>query len=45
VIAKAGDSEDEVLVADLDFDEIRSVRQEWGFFRDRRPDLYSSLTS
>jgi predicted amidohydrolase len=45
VIAKAGDSEDEVLVADLDLEEIRGVRQEWGFFRDRRPDLYSSLTS
>jgi beta-ureidopropionase len=44
VLARAGDREDEVLMADLDFDQVEAVRREWGFFRDRRPDLYALLT-
>jgi len=44
VIARAGSEHDEVLVADLDFSEVDAVRKEWGFFRDRRPDLYGALT-
>jgi N-carbamoylputrescine amidase len=44
VLARAGDSDDEILVAELDFGEVESVRREWGFFRDRRPDLYTVLT-
>jgi N-carbamoylputrescine amidase len=43
IIAQASDSEDEVLVADLDLDEIREVRNTWQFFRDRRPDTYGEL--
>ena len=43
IIAQASDSEDEVLVADLDLDEIREVRNTWQFFRDRRPETYSEL--
>ena len=43
IIAQASDSEDEVLVADLDLDEIREVRNTWQFFRDRRPDAYDDL--
>lgn len=44
IIAQAGDAEDEVLVADLDLSVIPQIRNEWGFFRDRRPDLYGSLS-
>jgi beta-ureidopropionase len=43
IIAQASDSEDEVLVADLDLDEIREVRNTWQFFRDRRPETYHEL--
>ncbi|HEY2690704.1 MAG TPA: nitrilase-related carbon-nitrogen hydrolase [Streptosporangiaceae bacterium] len=43
IIAQASDSEDEVLVADLDLDEIREVRNTWQFFRDRRPETYREL--
>jgi beta-ureidopropionase len=43
IIAQASDSEDEVLVADLDLDEIREVRNTWQFFRDRRPETYGEL--
>ena len=40
----ASDTEDEVLVRDLDMDMIDQVRQHWAFYRDRRPDVYGSLT-
>jgi N-carbamoylputrescine amidase len=43
VIAEASRENDEVLVADLDLDQIREVRQTWQFFRDRRPDSYADL--
>jgi N-carbamoylputrescine amidase len=35
---------DDIVVADLDLDMIREVRNVWQFFRDRRPDTYSSIT-
>ncbi len=44
IIAEASRDNDEVLVADLDLDMIRQVRDTWQFFRDRRPESYGSLT-
>jgi beta-ureidopropionase len=44
IVAKASDSEDEVLVCDLDLDKIREVRNTWQFMRDRRPETYHELT-
>ncbi|WP_028921277.1 nitrilase-related carbon-nitrogen hydrolase [Pseudonocardia acaciae] len=38
----SGDAE-ELVVRDLDFDLIDQVRQQWAFYRDRRPDAYQSL--
>jgi len=32
-----------VLVADLDLDLIKEVRNVWQFYRDRRPELYDEL--
>lgn len=43
IVAQASESEDEVLVADIDLDEIREVRDTWQFFRDRRPETYGDL--
>ena len=40
----ASDSEDEVVVRDLDLDLVEEVRQQWAFYRDRRPDAYAPLT-
>jgi beta-ureidopropionase len=34
---------DELIVADLNMDLIKEVRNTWQFFRDRRPDAYGSL--
>jgi N-carbamoylputrescine amidase len=43
IIAEAGRTGDEILVADLDLAEIRRVRHVWQFFRDRRPETYEPL--
>jgi beta-ureidopropionase len=43
IVASASRDQDEVLVADLDLDQIKEVRQTWQFFRDRRPDTYEDL--
>ncbi|MCI0782057.1 MAG: acyltransferase [Chloroflexi bacterium] len=45
ILAKGSRDRDEVIVADLDLDEIREVRDTWQFFRDRRPDTYGPLVS
>lgn len=34
----------ELIVRDLDMDLIRTVRDRWAFYRDRRPDAYGDLT-
>lgn len=44
IIAQAPRTEDAVIVADLDFDLIREVRNVWQFYRDRRPDSYGDLS-
>lgn len=38
--ARSGDA---IVVADLDLDAIREVRNTWQFYRDRRPDCYDEL--
>jgi beta-ureidopropionase len=37
--------QDELVVADLDMDKIREVRNTWQFFRDRRPDAYEAIVA
>ncbi|RKN07057.1 nitrilase-related carbon-nitrogen hydrolase [Streptomyces radicis] len=39
----ASDSEEELVVRDLDFGLIDEVRRQWAFYRDRRPDAYDGL--
>jgi beta-ureidopropionase len=34
---------DDIVIADLDLDLIREVRNTWQFFRDRRPETYGSI--
>lgn len=43
--AELGRSEEGVAVASFDLDDVAKMRASWGLFRDRRPDLYSALTS
>ena len=34
---------DDIVIADMDLDLIREVRNTWQFFRDRRPETYGSI--
>jgi N-carbamoylputrescine amidase len=45
IIAQAPRDEDALVVADLNLDMIREVRNTWQFFRDRRPESYTQLTA
>jgi len=42
-VAEAGRDEEAVLTAAFDLKRIRAARAAWGFFRDRRPELYTPL--
>ena len=45
IIAEGSRDQDELVVADLDMDKIREVRNTWQFFRDRRPDAYGPIVA
>ncbi len=45
IIAEGSRDRDELIVADLDMDKIREVRNTWQFFRDRRPDAYEEIVA
>jgi agmatine deiminase len=44
VLARAGETAEEVLVVEVDLAENVAVREGWGFFRNRRPETYGALT-
>jgi N-carbamoylputrescine amidase len=45
IIAEGSRDQDELIVADLDMDKIKEVRNTWQFFRDRRPDAYDAIVA
>ncbi|MEE2672940.1 MAG: N-carbamoylputrescine amidase [Myxococcota bacterium] len=45
MLAEAPMDAQAVITASFDLDELRSARAAWGFFRDRRTDLYRGLLS
>lgn len=45
IIAEASRDKDELVVADLDMDKIKEVRNTWQFYRDRRPDAYGAIVA
>jgi len=40
----ASDQDAELVVRDLDLSLVKEVREQWAFYRDRRPDSYGPLT-
>ncbi|WP_432488756.1 nitrilase-related carbon-nitrogen hydrolase [Kineococcus sp. SYSU DK018] len=42
---RASSTEEELIVRDLDLDLVRAARDDWQFYRDRRPDAYGSLVT
>jgi N-carbamoylputrescine amidase len=45
IIVQADDHSEAVLVHEFDMEEIRTYRNGWGLFRDRRPDLYQTIAT
>jgi N-carbamoylputrescine amidase len=43
LLAVGSRTEDELVVATCDLDQIEAVRQTWQFFRDRRPETYGDI--
>ena len=43
LLAKADRSAETVITAELNLDSIKTARSAWGFFRDRRPEMYRTL--
>jgi beta-ureidopropionase len=39
----ASETDDDLIIADCDFDMIEEVRRTWQFYRDRRPDSYGDM--
>lgn len=44
-LVEASEDKDELVVADMDMEMVREVRDQWQFFRDRRPETYPLLTA
>jgi N-carbamoylputrescine amidase len=45
IITQGTRNTDSIVVADLDLDLIREVRNTWQFYRDRRPESYGAITA
>jgi N-carbamoylputrescine amidase len=45
MLAELGRTETGFIAASVDLDHLAERRASWGFFRDRRPELYGALTS
>lgn len=43
LIAQASRDKDELVIADMDLDQIKEVRNVWQFYRDRRPETYRKI--
>lgn len=43
ILAEGTRDTDDIVIADMDLDEIREVRNTWQFFRDRRPESYGAI--
>jgi len=41
IVAELGEADEGVIVARFDLEDIAAYRADWGFFRDRRTDLYT----
>ncbi len=41
----ASDTQDEVVVRDLDMNELEAARRHWAFYRDRRPEVYEGIAA
>jgi beta-ureidopropionase len=45
IVAQLGNEDDAILYSEIDTEVSAQLRDEWGFFRDRRPDAYGALVA
>jgi len=45
VVTRLGSEHDAILHCEIDTEVSAQLRDEWGFFRDRRPDAYGALVA
>ena len=45
ILAQASATEEDIVIADVDLSVIPELRALWGYYRDRRPDLYGPLVT
>ncbi|HEV7563588.1 MAG TPA: nitrilase-related carbon-nitrogen hydrolase [Solirubrobacterales bacterium] len=45
VVSRAQTDGDEIVYAEIDTERSRRLREDWGFFRDRRPEIYGAITA
>lgn len=43
VKTQASRDQEEIIYGEADLDSVREIRQSWGLFRDRRPDVYKKM--
>lgn len=43
LVYQASRDQEEIVYGESDFDEIRELRDSWGLFRDRRPEVYRKI--
>ena len=43
IVAEADRTDEAVITAVIDHEQNRDLRQSWGVFRDRRPELYGKI--
>ncbi len=44
ILVEASEDSDQLVVAEMEMETVREVRNTWQFFRDRRPETYDRLT-
>jgi N-carbamoylputrescine amidase len=44
IMSQASDRDDDIVYAEIDLSMMEDLRNTWGFFRDRRPELYGDLS-
>ena len=45
IVQQASRNYSEVIIDSFDLDELREARMSWGLFRDRRPEMYGTISS
>jgi len=43
IVARAGNERDEIVYAELDLHQLHEFRSHCGYYRDRRPNIYTAI--